>query len=296
MLKICGNLALVCFTVLLTACAAKPYAIIDGTRSQASDTDNYDVNIVSIDGKMEVGVQSKKVTPGFHYINVMTTKNLRSQTSKPQMFPVDAKECTRYLVTAQHRNGLADEWEVKLLREEPILSCIPSETKPQTAVLPDYLEPTQTVTCFGESDLSSKLTPAELYPSLQQCIVSGEDDKAMFNYVLASAYSFFDSKRVVDQTAHDAVNVIQKHSIWKLTALEQEKFQAKLTQFIETPESFDTACQFLVSTGRPDYIPTYMVKHGVKKLSTEHPDGVAEELVGQGVWHNILTDQIGCKL
>lgn len=282
--------------ILLGGCAAKPYAIIDGTQSKKSDLDNYDISIVSIDEKMEFGKQIKNVKPGFHYINLLTTKNIRSKNSKPQMFPVDAKECMRYVVTAQHTNGMSDEWEVKLLREVPILSCTPSEKTQEEIQIPTYLTSTLEPVCIDKNSLTDNYSPVALYPSLKQCVVDGQDEQAIFNYILASAYSSYDTRRVADATAHQAINLIQKHSIWTLSALEQNKFQQKLNAFIDTPELMQSACAFVQSVGKPNYIPNYMIEHGVKKLTDENPNGLLSDFSEDSTWASILTSELKCEL
>ncbi|WP_218311785.1 hypothetical protein [Alteromonas antoniana] len=121
-------------TMMLLGCATSPYAIIDGTQSQVSDPDNYDVKILSVDGKRLPKEDIENVSPGFHYINLVTTKrlNTRAKDADYKMLAIDVKECTRYLVTAQHKNSVRDEWEPKVLREEPIKACTPGE-KPETS-------------------------------------------------------------------------------------------------------------------------------------------------------------------
>ncbi|WJG11007.1 hypothetical protein [Aliiglaciecola sp. LCG003] len=256
--------------VFLGGCAFKPYAIIDGTQSKESDLDNYDVSIVSIDGKIEFGKQIKNVKPGFHYINILTTKQIRSKSSKPQMFPVDAKECMRYVVTAQHTNGMSDEWEVKLLREVPILSCTPSEKTQEELQIPTYLAFTQEPVCIDKNTLTGDYSPVVLYPSLKQCVVDGQDEQA--------------------------INLIQKHSIWTLSALEQNQFQQKLNAFIDTPELMQSACAFVQSIGKPNYVPTYMIEHGVKKLTEQNPDGLVSNFSEDPTWTSILNSELKCKL
>ena len=282
--------------LLLGGCASSPYAVIDGTQSQISDENNYDVTIVSIDGKMQFGKQKKNVKPGFHYINVLTTKKLRSKNTEVQMFPVDAKECMRYEVSAQHKNGIADEWEVKLLREVPIPSCTPSEKSQQVAKIPAYLTSSSENVCLDKGALANSYTPADLYPSIKLCIDEGKQEHAIYSYMLASAYSLFDAKRVVDKTAHQAIELIQKHSIWTLTALEQDKFQQKLTAFIDSPESMQAACSFLQSVGKPAYSPDYMVEHGVKRITAEHANGIDKNFQADITWKTTLISQLKCRV
>lgn len=284
--------------LMLGGCAAKPYAIIDGTRAKISDGDNFDVNIISIDGKMNFQGDVVNVEPGFHNINLRTTKKLKSKVSDLQVFPVFAKECFRYEISAQHRSSLSDEWEIKVLREVEIPSCTPSDKELEPEVLPSYLlasyGPEQAASCIAIKDLNNSLSPVYVYPSLKKCIDEKQESDAIYNYILASAYGMYDAGQVIDQTAHQAIEVIQKHSTWTLSALEQANFEAVLTSFINTPKSMQSACAFLRSVGKPGYIPEYMVEHGVLKLNADNPTGIAQDVDKDKLWQSILTEQLKC--
>ncbi|VEE61582.1 Uncharacterised protein [Shewanella putrefaciens] len=39
--------------LVLAGCKSTPYAIVDGSQSLVSDTNNYDIEIVAIDGSFE---------------------------------------------------------------------------------------------------------------------------------------------------------------------------------------------------------------------------------------------------
>lgn len=289
-----NNKILLVVTLLLGGCATGPYAIIDGTQSKVSDENNFDVTIISIDGKMNFGEKRKNIKPGFHYINVLTTKNIRGKSKEVQMFPVDAKECMRYEVSAQHKNGISDEWDVRLLREVPILSCTPSEKTEKVVQIPTYLAPKIEVICLNKDMLTNAYNPTDLFPSIKLCIKHGQVEQAIYNYMLASAYSMFDTSRVADKTAHHAIDVIQKYSIWSLTALDQEKFQQKLTLFINTPKSMETACSFLKLIGKPNYYPDYMIEHGIKRATKENPNGLINNFKEDTTWSSTLKSQLKC--
>ncbi|MCL1097636.1 hypothetical protein [Shewanella gelidii] len=290
-----NNKLFVVMVIFIGGCASTPYAVIDGSLSKASDPNNHDVSIVSIDGKMEFNKKSKKnVKPGFHYINLLTTKKLKRKSSSLKMFPVEAKECTKYVVTAQHKNNLSDEWEVRVLREVPIPSCTPSQTKKEPVPISEHLKSAAELSCFEADSLLSSYSPADLYPAVKQCISEGKAEQAIYTYTLASAYGAFDVSRVVDKTAHDAINAIQKHSTWALTALEQDKFQNKLRSFITTPESMNRLCAVVEAIGKPSYYPSYMVEHGVKKLPATSPDGLVQKFNGDLAWSTVMAKHLNC--
>lgn len=112
---------------LLSACASGPYAIIDGSRSDITDDNNYDVVITGIDGQMYFqGLKIRNVEPGPHYIQLASTKVDRQGNPTYNTFILDAKPCTRYLVSAQHESTLefdTRDWVTKVIREEPVSGC-----------------------------------------------------------------------------------------------------------------------------------------------------------------------------
>ncbi|MCO7227467.1 hypothetical protein [Pleionea sp. CnH1-48] len=113
--------------LLITACASGPYSIIDGSRSVASDSKNYDVYVTAVDGKTSLNVTKvKKVEPGFRVLELTSAKENPNGYLFSLPFSFEAKPCIRYVVTAQHRSNIqadARRWQVRVLREEPIAVC-----------------------------------------------------------------------------------------------------------------------------------------------------------------------------
>lgn len=284
-------------TLAIAGCASTPYAIIDGSQSQISDSDNYDVKILSIDGKLRPSKDFENIDPGFHFVNLVTTGPLKTKGSEYQLFAFEAKECTRYLVTAQHKNSVSDDWEVKLLREVPIPSCTPSEksTKEQ-AVLPEYLTSAEHAVCHEVTALNNSSSPVSLYPSLKQCIIEGKQTQAFYLYMQASAYGFYDAARVYDESAQAAITQIQKHSIWTLAEPVQTEFEQALGAFIHDQAAFAKACDTLSSVGKPDYIPQYMIEHGVMKLDANSDNGLKKSFDSDSAWKSVLVQKLGCTV
>lgn len=114
--------------LLVVGCASKPYSIIDGSKSKPNDPENFDVFFTGIDRKMYPdGFSYKKLEPGIHLLQVVTTKSGSRNRSSYLPFMLEAKPCKRYILTAQHDNTLYSDnynWSVHLLRVESIPSCV----------------------------------------------------------------------------------------------------------------------------------------------------------------------------
>lgn len=233
---------------------------------------NYDVEIVAIDGSFESNIRQKNIKPGYHSVHVITTGPSRGKGSESKVYPLVAQECMRYEISAQHRTSISSDWEIRVLSERPIPSCTPSEVK---AIVPEYASPKSTISCLNADAISNEMTPVILYHSLKSCVDKQLYDLAIYNYFSASAYAYFDTLRVSDKTAHGIVNIVMKDSIWTLSTLEQQNFEQHLAQFINS-ENKSKACSYLIDKGMPNYQPDYMIKHGQHKqrINTEHNEKI----------------------
>ncbi|BED90998.1 hypothetical protein PspMM1_34660 [Pseudoalteromonas sp. MM1] len=115
----------------LVGCQSTPYAVIDGGRKVISDDNNYEVRIKAIDGKLLFSNNIRKnIKPGPHLIVLETTKKHRGRSETTEAyFPIEAKPCTKYRVSAQYKNSLSEEWEIKLIDTSKIPSCEVGENK-----------------------------------------------------------------------------------------------------------------------------------------------------------------------
>jgi hypothetical protein len=115
--------------VVLAGCAAgesKPYAIIDGTKTRGVDVDTYEVLVFAVDGQLYPrGKREQRLTPGFHYLELVTTKRDKTGLVSRLPFAISAKPCVRYYVVAKHEKTLSDvRWRPVVIDEEPIAGCV----------------------------------------------------------------------------------------------------------------------------------------------------------------------------
>jgi len=124
--------------LILSGCASKPYAIIDGSRSKPGDQYTYDVLVGGVDGQLLMDTPTSwKVKPGTHLVQLISTKQGRRGDVTYQNWSFKAEACKRYIVVARHPQGknLSNRvWSVELVKVEPILYC---EKKMQQKVAKD---------------------------------------------------------------------------------------------------------------------------------------------------------------
>ncbi|MGI2104224.1 hypothetical protein ACRN9A_03520 [Shewanella frigidimarina] len=288
------KLPLIISCLILAGCQSTPYAMIDGSQSKISDADNYNVEIIAIDGAFQSGKLTKNIKPGYHTVHLSTTGPLRSRKATSTLvYPLFAKECMRYVVTAQHGPGNKDDWEIKVLDERLIPACTPSPVEPEVAVvIPDYAKPTGDISCLAKEQLTNQTTPLVLLHSVAACIKSQDYNSAINGYFLAGAYAYFDSLRVTHKPSHAVVDLIKKDSIWTLSALEQQNFEQKLAEYLASEQKQQT-CEWVKTIGAPDYTAQYMLQHLPKDGVPQNTDISAD--IKATLFNATLNDYLGCS-
>ena len=84
-----------------------------------------------------------------------------------------------------------------------------------------------------------------------------------FLFALAGAYGRFDTLRVADNSAHQAVAVARMQALSTLDKSKQTAFQESLKATLGNPEGLAAACKEIVRIGPPNYYPRYMIQHGM---------------------------------
>ncbi len=142
-------LALLCLSIATAGGASaldrditrKPWSEISVGVASRSSADEYDVLVVAIDGSMEFEPRRiYAMAPGFHYLELASTKVGRGGELTSQPFAIEAKPCIRYELVAIHTDRMSNRrWRPTVKRETPIRSCqekfglTPSDTAPAEA-------------------------------------------------------------------------------------------------------------------------------------------------------------------
>lgn len=128
--------------------------------------------------------------------------------------------------------------------------------------------------CVGADKLTNKYTPPDLYRALSKCIQAGNYQDGAFLFALAGVYGRFDTLRVADKTAHQALGVLKMQALGSLDADQQNLLKDSLEKRISSPKGIVITCKEMVRIGPPGYYPNYMIQHGMDAFiqgGTEKP-------------------------
>jgi len=144
------------------------------------------------------------------------------------------------------------------------------------------LEVTNKLSCISVDEVKPFYSPADLFYGLSQCLDKSEYEKAAVLYSIAFAYGKYDSLRVTDKSAHQALSVM------KFNLMNAKKEHIDTFQSVVTEKFKDRAklCQELQSIQPPTYFPRYMIQHGIQALTqaTQPNNGLIENFNAQDSW------------
>ena len=146
--------------------------------------------------------------------------------------------------------------------------------------------------CVGPEKLSNKYTPADLYKATAKCINQNNNEKAVFLFALAGVYGRFDTLRVADETAHQAVTVLLMETFGSLDEHKKDTFKKVL---MNTFKERVILCKKIVLIGPPDYYPIYMIQHGMGAfLGRKANSDIVANFDVQAAWKKSLDTYLHC--
>ncbi|WP_342805938.1 hypothetical protein [Alteromonas sp. M12] len=147
--------------------------------------------------------------------------------------------------------------------------------------------------CVGIDDVNSSHTPADLFLGLTECIEQDEFDKASDLYLVAMSYGYFDTRRVADRSGHQAIMVLRMNSFGDQ---EQQTLNELLTYIMQKTSNNSATCKHLKKLGKPTYIPTYMIQHGIGSFTEQkHSNGLIEDFDADTAWQEARSVVANCS-
>jgi hypothetical protein len=160
---------------------------------------------------------------------------------------------------------------------------------------PGNLESKNDIACIGADKVENKYTPTDLYKAVSKCADSGMYKEGAFLFAVAGVYGRFDTFRVVDKSAHQAVAVARMQALSTLDKGRQTAFQESLNATLGNPEGLATVCKEIVRIGPPNYYPRYMIQHGMGAfLKSDAGDGLAKDFNAKTAWKQSLDTYLHC--
>ncbi len=152
---------------------------------------------------------------------------------------------------------------------------------------------THALTCTTFDKMKTDYTPADIYPAFADCVANARYQDATQLFMLAGAYSAFDTQRVADVSAHDAKTVLVMQSLAAVDPAKKAAWQQALRTYI-TGGGLAEGCAAVRRLGPPTYYPAYMIQHGMAAFQTNPPAPLVEPFDAAAAWQSTLTTYLQC--
>lgn len=148
------------------------------------------------------------------------------------------------------------------------------------------LESPVRLNCVSLSDVTAQHNPVDLINGVAQCIEQERYAQAADLYTMAMTYGYYDTLRVSDQTAHQALMVTRMNAFAEAEQADLMALQDAIAVRLEAQE----LCQQLTGLGAPQYHPDYMIQHGMEAFSAmpEEKGGLVAAFDAQAAWQYAL--------
>lgn len=149
--------------------------------------------------------------------------------------------------------------------------------------------------CIDLSEVTNEHNPADILNGMGKCIELKEFDKAARLFVISGVYGKYDTYRVKDKTAHQALKVLQQNALLNVAEEDKDSLVSSLTKtFEEGSAELNNLCDDIRQVGLPKYYPKYMIQHGIQSFKELEGNGLVEEFDSEESWELALKSYLHC--
>ena len=146
--------------------------------------------------------------------------------------------------------------------------------------------------CLERLEIKNSLTPVQLYQSSATCIAEEKYTQAADLYLVAVAYGYFDTARVMDKTARDVLEILKMDNFGSLDVAKRDKFAQVLRNQLDNMRPM---CQFLEILGKPGYHPRYMIEAGKEPNAHKSVNGLIPSYNASSLWQETRSQYLRCQ-
>jgi hypothetical protein len=235
------------------------------------------------------------------YLEVSYMKLIYSSDQGKRNIKINNGPKKRYLLGGRGKSAIsryADEF-AKTLEEGdyfPHSTLTRSDPKITNYKTEGNLESTLNVDCVDIMTLNNKYTPSDLFKGVAKCVNAQNYRTGGDLFSLAGVYGRFDALRVVDKTAHQAVQVLILENVFPLEEKKRMAFyDAYKNDMQKGSASLNATCIKIKKIGPPGYYPKYMIQHGMGAFrGKDSNNGIKADFDAEKAWNSVLGDYLHC--
>lgn len=157
------------------------------------------------------------------------------------------------------------------------------------------LQPTVDLGCVASSAFLPTHTAADLALVARNCVAAQAYPRAVEAFIVMQVFGVFDTRRVADRSAHQAVAVLGQQIAAAIPPADGDDFEAAVAEFGGAGSPRHSAlCQGLRASGPPTYSPVYMIQHGMMAFMRPDDPPLVDGFDANIAWDGVLTDFLNC--
>lgn len=158
------------------------------------------------------------------------------------------------------------------------------------------LESPNPLACVALSEVTSLHNPVDILHGVKKCIEAAEYEKAVKLFALSGVFGRYDTYRVKDKTAHQALQIAQQMILENISEQQKEYFIENFkSQFGQGSDNLQKNCQSIQTIGVPKYFPRYMIQHGINAFTDKNDTGINENFDSEQSWKSALESYLHCN-
>lgn len=149
--------------------------------------------------------------------------------------------------------------------------------------------------CVDLSEVTNENNPADILNGMGKCIKLKQFEKAVKLFAIAGVYGKYDTYRVKDKSAHQALLVLQQNILLNINESDKNNLIESLDKELKPGSNeLSSICQAIQQVGNPRYYPKYMIQHGIQAFTENNGNGLVEEFNSDESWILALKSYLHC--
>lgn len=151
------------------------------------------------------------------------------------------------------------------------------------------------LSCVDLSSVTNEHTPADILLGMKKCLEAKNYSSAAKLFAIAGVYGRYDSFRVKDKSAHQALVVIQQNMLMDFTDAEKNLLMEAMESELEKgSKNLTENCKAIRKIGPPKYLPKYMIQHGMQAFLNNGEQWLTDGFDSDASWNLSLESYLHC--
>lgn len=122
--------------------------------------------------------------------------------------------------------------------------------------------------CVSLDQVTNSNSPADIFAALTLCMDKEDYKAAAELYTVGTLYAVYDTKRVTDERAHQAISLLRMYA---LSGRPEGALNELQSEVVELLTDNTEVCQAILEKGKPAYQPAYMFEHATATADYARP-------------------------